>query len=446
MNVVYLTADSLRFDHISYFNPDSPVSTPNIDELAREGLAFERAYSNGPHTTLSAPTMLTGEYQPAISGETPTLAESLQSAGYSTAGICTNVQLVGYKLNHMQLWRGFDEFDTMLSAVRQRSEVKIEKAAGLVGSTVESTFGSDSLPFRVFTSVFPYLPLPMTVPTPHAGAVNERALEWLDDPEVDEPFFLWVFNLDTHEPWMPPTEDSRGIRDRIRRHRLNRKYRYFESALDENEQDLVRDLYAESVAYWDRKVGELVSAIRERTNEPTTFVVTSDHGELLGEYGTFGHSGGPEDELLHVPLIVSGDGVEAADVHSLVQNIDVVATIADLAETSVPENVRGKSLLSMDEFADRRGVLSLLSVDPLTLAYRTDEWQYVRTEDDEQLYATDEERRVDVAHDHPSVVVELADEVDSLLADVSFDVERPDDVTVDPEIQDRLHSLGYLDE
>lgn len=451
-DVVLITADSLRADYISYFNADSPASTPHIDMLAKNGMAFHTAIANGPHTVLSAPTLLTGEYQPAITAETPTLAERLADVGYVTAGFCTNVQLLGPHLAPMELERGFKEFDTLLDTVREKSEFQIERVAHTIGRQSKSLFGKDSSIHHTVSNVMSYLPLPLAQPTPPAATVNNRAIQWIDESvDKEDPYFLWLFHLDTHEPWLPPTdhgtESDTGIFERFLNHGLNRKYRYFKSDLTEREIETLQQLYVASIEYWDAQVGELVEELRARDREPT-IIITSDHGELLGEHGEYGHPAAPWEELLNVPIVVSGPAIEQRDSEEVVQNIDVVSTILDLADAPSGGTFRGTSLIDNPERTvhDRDGVLSILGKDPIEFSYRTDNWKYVRRVDEEALYDMTTSEPNDVYELHERTASELADRAGQIISSIET---KPTDMQhdeTDEDVSNRLRSLGYLED
>lgn len=453
-NVIMITADSLRWDHISYFNPESPASTPNIDSLAEDGMAFHTAISNGPYTVLSAPTLLTGEYQPAITAETPTLAERLTKAGYETAAFCTNIQLLGAHLAPMDLTRGFETFDTLLDTVREKSEFQLERAAHTVGRKAKGVFGEESQTYRAISTLMSYLPLPIARPTPSAKTVNERALRWLDQSINDgDPYFLWLFHLDTHEPWLPPHDDSSNspgsVFEQLRTHGINRKYRYFKSSLTEAELGKLEQLYTESIEYWDAQIGAFIEELNQRGKNPT-IIITSDHGEMLGEKGEFGHPPAPWEQLLRVPLVISGPELKACDSEKVVQNMDVVNTILDITNATGGETFRGRSLVSEKEprNPNKGGVVSILNDDPLAFAYRTEEWKYVERGEESSLYdlTSSEPEAEGVYKEYPKIAAELATDARDILEPIQIKPRESGNAETDTKIEKRLRSLGYFSE
>ena len=86
-SVVFIVLDSFRQDHMSFYNPSSPCPTPNLDALAREGVAFENCYPEGLPTIPVRTCWLTGErtlvhrpWQP-LTPEDRTLSEILSDEG-----------------------------------------------------------------------------------------------------------------------------------------------------------------------------------------------------------------------------------------------------------------------------------------------------------------------------------------------------------------------------
>lgn len=452
-NIVLITADSLRADFVSCLNPDSPAKTPVLDSLAEEGMLFSNATSNGPGTVLSVPSLLTGELFPAVDSETPTVAEILREAEYTTGAFCTNIQLFGPVLSPMELDRGFETFDTLLNTVREKTEFRSEWMAQRIGEGIKHLFGTNSQAYKLVSDLVSYAPLPLARPTPPAETVNEKFLKWVND--VEEPYFAWLFHLDTHEPYLPPDDwinrYNLASGDVSRRYLqgLNRKFRYFKETLSDDELDILQELYVATVEYWDTQLGELIQSLRERGDEPT-FIITSDHGELFGEHNQVGHPSEPWSELLDVPLVISGPSIDTNKSAYRVQNADVAETIARLVGSELPSTYGGKdpesrrvSLLNTDEIPNERGTVSVISYEPLILAYRTADWTYLKGETREELYAVGDEYK-DQRRQNPEIADELCKRLKKSTANLAnFTVERS---TTDEETARRLRSLGYLDE
>lgn len=140
-------------------------------------------------------------------------------------------------------------------------------------------------------------------PGARAPEVTRAALEMLEQFK-HRPFYLWVHYFDPHAPY--------------RRH---------------GQPDLPRfgsapsDRYDEEIALVDREVGTLLAAIEEEgLADDTLVVLTADHGEEFGDHGGQAHWGQLYEELIHIPLVMVGPGLDAA-------RLGVGASLADLAPT-----------------------------------------------------------------------------------------------------------------
>jgi len=443
-DIIYITIDSLRADYVSYFNPESSVETPTLDRLAAEGQAYHRCFANGPHTTLSVPSLLTGEYTPRVNSETPTLAELLRRGSYQTASFCTNVQLSGPSLKNMQLERGFDTF-RLLTDMPVQVSMPLNRILLYGGRAVRKVTGVDSRPYHYTADLISAMPLPQANPAINAKDVNELTVEWLRSANSD-PVFIWNFYLDPHEPWLPPTDylpDVDGMRfKRYRMHRLNKKYRYFEPILDEKDIQYLQGMYAGSIRYLDDRLGELLASVRSVRGSEPTVIVTSDHGELFGEYGELGHSTVSYDELLRVPLIINGPDIKPVDNHTPVGNLDVVPTISELGGVDSPGAARGSSLLRSNIEQTHGEAVSIIDTDPFTFAYRTEEWKLLNRDGERYLYDLPDETK-DISESRPELVEELSRAAMEHIGHLNQQSYDQASATVSGSVAEQLRALGY---
>jgi Flp pilus assembly protein TadD len=149
-----------------------------------------------------------------------------------------------------------------------------------------------------------------------AEAVMESALNWIVSRQSDQPWFAWVHFFDPHTPYDAP--DS--------------------FAAD-------REPYDAEVAYADATLG---SMIRKLKLERTLVVVTSDHGESLGEHGERTHGVFAYDATLRVPLVLwTESGLEPRVVESPARLVDLAPTLLDLLDVTIPDTMEGRSLRSV---------------------------------------------------------------------------------------------------
>ena len=271
-NVVLITIDTLRADHLGATGSPRDTQTPTLDALAGEGVRFANAISTVPITLPSHTSILTGLYPPhhgvrhnstfRAAPELETIAERFQATGYATRAVVAAKVLDA----RFGLAQGFDVYD--------------EPAEGGERASAASFVERD------------------------AAAVTDAAIAQL--AQVDRPFFLWAHYYDPHRDYAAPQR----FRGRF-----------------------PNDPYAAEVAYVDEQIARLVAALRERGSfDRTVIAVTSDHGEGLGEHGETDHAYLVYEATQHVPWILRGPGIPAGRVvDTVVSNAAVAATLAQLA-------------------------------------------------------------------------------------------------------------------
>ena len=118
--------------------------------------------------------------------------------------------------------------------------------------------------------------------------------------------------------------------------------------IDDADTALIVDVYDGAVSYADTMFGLFIAALQDRgALDSAWIVVMSDHGEQLGEHGLFGHCCEANEEETHVPLMIRAPKGEGGGrrVSGLVELIDVMPTILEIAGATPPANIRGQSLL-----------------------------------------------------------------------------------------------------
>ena len=146
-------------------------------------------------------------------------------------------------------------------------------------------------------------------------AVVAEAIQWLNGKTR---FFGWVHLYDPHAPYLPPGRYATEYAGRP---------------------------YDGTVAWSDEIVGRLIDALRaSRVLESTLVIVTSDHGESLGEHGEDVHGYFVYEATLRVPLVIRGPGVKAgARIDGLVRTIDIQPTVLEVLG-SPPAPSSGRSI------------------------------------------------------------------------------------------------------
>lgn len=291
-NVVVVTVDTLRADHVSAHGYGRPT-TPHLDALAAEGARFESAYAVSSTTLPSHATLFTGLYPDehgvlrnahVLPEDIPTLATRMEAAGYETAAFVSSFVLD----RRFGLARGFGRYDDDFRGAAHSSPIRHFEGHAL------------------------------DAPYDRRGSVTtDRVLDWLGSRDPDRPFLLWVHYFDPHSPYDPPSR----WRER------------FLTTEDPHSPRMAVDLYDGDVRAVDEELGRLVRALDAHAPpEETLLLITSDHGEGLWDHGYLEHGVFLYEELVHVPMVVRWPGRVPAGrrVPGLVHHVDVLPTLASL--------------------------------------------------------------------------------------------------------------------
>jgi arylsulfatase A-like enzyme/Tfp pilus assembly protein PilF len=277
-HVLLVTIDTLRADRLGCYGAVD-VATPNLDRLARDGGMAPEALVHVPLTRPSHASIFTGLY-PSQHGVrdniSPPLAADVPTLAsvFKAAGFRTSGFVSSIVLSAQSgLSRGFDDYS-------DRFDVGIDDARFL-----------DTLQRR-------------------GDITTSEATAWLGQ-RVQDRTFTWVHLYDPHDPYEPPEPYASRYADRP---------------------------YDGEVAWSDELIGRLDSALtRLGIRDQTLMVVTSDHGEGLGEHQEPVHGFFVYQTTLRVPFIVRGPGVVAgARIPTLFRSVDLFPTVLELAGVSAP--------------------------------------------------------------------------------------------------------------
>jgi arylsulfatase A-like enzyme len=337
-NILLIVLDTVRAQSLSAYGYQRPT-TPALDRWAKTGVRFERAISTSPWTFPSHASMFTGRWPHELSadwhspldGKYPTLAEVLRDRGFVTAGFAANTF---YCTSEFGLARGFlhyEDYPVSLSQTVMSSAIGRE----LISFSLNRDFS-----FRVREWIgYQDIPGRRT-----AAQINDAFLDWAGRQPAGRPFFAFLNYLDAHQPFLPPSpfdEQFRGAAPRgDPRHWWDRPWTPQEIKAE-------TDAYDGAIAYLDHQLDRLFEELRRRGQlDDTVVVITSDHGEHLGEHGFMRHGNTLYMEVLHVPLLmVLPKGVAAgATVPEPVSLRDLAATVLDLAGVDCRDCLPGTSL------------------------------------------------------------------------------------------------------
>jgi arylsulfatase A-like enzyme len=311
-NLLLVVFDTVRADHTAVGGYERDT-TPSLRRLAGQGVSFETAYApisiTGPsHATLfsSLEVRQHGLERNAmvLDPQVETLAERLAARGMQTAGVVSSFALE----ESFGLAQGFAMWDDAFP---------IAEAATKLGPQADGRPREKGLDRR-------------------ADFTTDRALAWLEggrDPA--RPFFLFVHYMDPHVPYeAPPPWDARFGDDALaRRLPTDTKRRIYAG-------------YDAEIAFADAQLGRLVEKLDALgLGAETIVVVTSDHGEGLGDHGVWTHAVSVYEEQVRVPLVVRWTGRIAPGraVREPVGLVDVVPTLLELMGLPAESGLAGRS-------------------------------------------------------------------------------------------------------
>ena len=352
-NVLLIVWDTVRASNLSPYGYGRPTA-PNLERLAARGLRFEHAFATSSWTLPSHASLFTGRWPHELSAgwktpldETyPTLAGRLGSLGYDTAGFVANLDYCGRETG---LSRGFAHYeDYPLGVLEVFSRYT---ALGCRVDRVSLAMVADVLAGGRGGGARPLIPL-SNEHAKRAPDVDRAFLDWLSwQRPRGRPFFAFLNYNDAHTPYEVPDDSARGFgirpsswHDRIVLQQWNLLDKL---KIPYRDVTMVNDLYDDSIAYLDRRLGTLLNELGRRgVLDDTVVVVTSDHGEHLGDHLLFFHGCSLYRQLVEVPLvIVDPKGMPAGrTVAEPVSLRDLPATVLDLLGLAPSPAFPGRSL------------------------------------------------------------------------------------------------------
>ena len=428
-NVVIILADDFGWADIASNNPDSAMTTPNIDSIAAAGIRFTDAHSPSSACSPTRYGLLTGRYawrtwltkavlggydRPMIAPGTPTLGTLFQDHGYGTAvvgkwhvgmdfdrltdlaavnstnkGIDYRAEIQDGPLDH-----GFDEFFGTSGNLGWRPHVYIRNRRFAANPDEDQNTGSSGL--VVDNEALDRL-------TTEAVAFIERAAE------SGSPFFLYLPVHAVHTPLAPSDAfaGSTGLGD-----------------------------YADLVAQLDSSVGQVLGALEQAGARDNTLVIFSaDNGSRAypievpnaPDHRPNGPWSGWKGQILEgghrVPLVVQWPGVIAAGSTSdaTVSLIDVYRTMADILGHTPPAGVARDSVSLLPLLrgeVETRGAPVVHHAPGGRFAVREGRWKLILDQDDQPQRLFDLEadpgETVNLHDDHPEVVTRLEAALDRI--------------------------------
>lgn len=451
MNILYITVDALRSDHIT-----SDVM-PETSSFVSESLSFTSCYANGPGTPWSFPSLLSSRYSGAVEGfgipevgdEHPTLAEILCEKGYDTAGFTDN----RFASSDYNYDRGFQRmYDSGAT-----SRIKRLKQA------VRTNLNHDGLVYQTLLRSYHVVDdLLLNLSGKESRFVRsedliERFIEWSEDR--NKKWFAWIHPMDAHAPYEAPDQHQRKYLDspvsRRRSQELARKATHHPGELTEEEWKLQRRLYKAECSYLDDQLDRLLDSVSDETMGETVVVITADHGEMHGEHGLGGHPQQFWEEVTHVPCAVSIPGRSAREINEHFGLVDLPPTILDSVDIKPPDIWDGRSMLpdTDGDVEERENVFvdvgAELNRDHAGLR-RADGWKLMRHQENGELLINTESNPCEDPtknriNTNKNLYDEMSDTLDSHLDEMERRRHGERGIEDEEMIEQHLKELGYLE-
>lgn len=316
--LILITIDTLRPDHMSVYGY-ARATTPRLESWAARGTVFEQAFTYWPKTRGSFIAMMTGRTagesgysakHPEVHSFNPTLAETLQKEGYETAAFVDNANVAG----SLGFSRGFNTYVETWADATLKDEVA------------------------------------------RTEAITKRGVEFIQSKGAKDGYFLWLHYVNPHAPYTPPAPFDAAFTDRPGKDRTLKVVDGFfggvarqwaEAMPGKTKLSDFVNAYDGEIAYSDVQVDEVLRALETLGGlARATVIISSDHGESLGEHDYyFDHGANLFDPVQRVPFILLGRGARPGRSQVLVSTLDIMPTLLDAARVSFPSGLAGRSVL-----------------------------------------------------------------------------------------------------
>jgi len=470
-NFVWVVWDTVRADRLSIYGHDKPT-TPFLEEWAGEARVFDNCLSVAATTAPSHASMFTGlmpgehhvdNTNSRLPDPLKTIAELLKKEGYQNYIYSAN-PFISKAGNFTQ---GFDRAEHPWSKPFQESALRmIQQKLSQSGRDpmTENIHNLDQSPWR-FTST---------------GELAQQGAEaWLASRDSSRPFFIFLNYMEAHTPRLPSMADRQSM---MNTEQVKRSYEIRDTGLTvwsyvfgltdlaREDLDILAATYDASLRGLDDLFRNLMVSLEAQGYlDNTVVILTSDHGEHLGEHHLLNHQYSLYNQLLKMPLVIDyPERFIAGRDPRPVMNIDLFRTILELADMELPEGFKTRtvSLLSPQEERIRLAEYSTPGMDKIHAVKKTyknwdplpfhrslralfiDRYKFIWSSDGRhELYEIDADpgEQEDLSRSRPDLVTRMAGDMQRFVAGLqAVDVESQTLMHRDEAHQRRLEALGYL--
>ncbi|MSU73945.1 hypothetical protein EXS56_02280 [Candidatus Kaiserbacteria bacterium] len=321
-NVILISVDSLRPDHMSLYGYDRQT-TPHIDAWAKDAVVFDKYFSSAFLTPISEASVHTGDY-PFTSGvinfesnireSVPTMAQVFKENGWQTAAFLSSPEFYNYPALKSGFSRGFDTYTL------GTSRTYYPRGSDPVVLAKTWIDGHDRKPFFLWLAI---------------GSAHWPYGQ--DEPNhFSDPSYTGIFNTDAVKKWGLIWRDLfafmyNGV------HYSTTLPVHPVGSVTQKDMDYLLGRYDDGLVLTDRRIGALFDYLdKTGLSKNTVVILQSEHGEALGERGYIAHYD-IFDESVHTPLIIKAPMLSPGRIKALVSGVDVMPTLLSLLNLPLPK-------------------------------------------------------------------------------------------------------------
>ncbi len=419
-NVILIVLDTTRIDHLGCYGYHRQTS-PNIDELAKASLMYTRAIAPSSWTLPSHASLFTGKFT------------SSHGARYDPNGPFLLTDAINGPANwNRYRVRGLAENELTLAMILKQAGYTT--GAVVAAIWLKKIFGLDKGFDYYDDSEFD------TVNGRLAERVTASAVKWLEESR-DKKFFLFLNYFDPHSPYRPPKAFAKAfLLDIIKRD------------FKKDPLEVKKALYDTEIRYMDSYVGQFLQKLKALDLYDESFIiVTSDHGELLGEHSKFYHGLSLYQEEIHIPLLLKYPNMEVSpsQTDTPVQLVDVFSMILERLGIRAPDSIQGNVPSKIEH-----PILS--EVYPLVADSSEGDWRAIFKGDYKFIWRStghhllfnlknDPDEAHNLFEEEPKLVTHMSSELTQYIAKLPEPGPAAPVGVLDKDTKDALKSLGYVD-
>ena len=479
-NVLLIILDTVRADHLSCYGYSRSTS-PNMDRIAKEGVLYKNAYSASCWTLESLASMFTGLLpnrhdahwaSQRIDDSAVLAAELFKAEAFKTLCLSNNDCFLNEDTG---LDRGFDYFHNVKYLFYPTKDISpfkrtmndLYQKIFYTRHKFDLNMSGNSILRKIYKE--------HVLGRFHLGAAetNYRFKKLLGNyANRRDPFFGTLLYIDAHLPYRPPKKymdlyfEDRDYQDKLKNINYDaQKYLAGKAKMTEEDFAVLRNLYDAEITYVDSKIGEVYDLLKSAgILDNTILIITSDHGENIGEHSLMDHRYCLYDTVLRVPLIIRYPEAfkPGHSVDTIVQSTDIVPTLMDIIgkDHSLPYELDGRSLIGRDGGDENIAYAEYLFPQPVNKndedyqalkkylvsikAIRDEKFKYIMYSDGKELLFN--------IHDDPDEEKNIIDANRALAADMKNRIlqktgdfkEYSVNLDMEDDYKERLKALGYL--